>query len=345
MKTALIVSSLPPPLCGIASYATEQARFLEQQGSMVIRISPIGHDGRDHDCGFSNASGILCFLRHLAGIRFDRLFLHYADKFFFPWPDNLAQVSRPVHMALRILQTAGLAIIGMTAGKRGEVIIHEISMDRRMPTRVRFFRGLALSCFARLTFHSRAHLDAVVNFYPFLRRTRAHTVSHHRFMRRNFQGTKGDALEQLCIPGDFGQLFLCIGFWNPTKGFEYAIDAFTSAKPHYGMLCIVGSPGASSDSESYAAMLTSRIPPNARIHLVQKKLNDEEFDRWIQAADVVVLPYLSISSSGVAARASLYGKKLILRDLPEFREEYPSAVFFQSKEELTKIFTTRAHTH
>jgi hypothetical protein len=47
----------------------------------------------------------------------------------------------------------------------------------------------------------------------------------------------------------------------------------------------------------------------------------------------------------VAARASLYGKKLILRDLPEFREEYPSAVFFQSKEELTKIFTTRAHTH
>ena len=72
--------------------------------------------------------------------------------------------------------------------------------------------------------------------------------------------------------------------------------------------------------------------------VLQKDLNDEEFDRWIQAADMVLLPYRTISSSGVAARASLYGKKLILRDLPAFREEYPEAVFFKTEEELTRIF-------
>ena len=40
----------------------------------------------------------------------------------------------------------------------------------------------------------------------------------------------------------------------------------------------------------------------------------------------------------MAARASLYGKKLILCDLTAFREEYPEAVFFKTVEELTRIF-------
>jgi hypothetical protein len=43
----------------------------------------------------------------------------------------------------------------------------------------------------------------------------------------------------------------------------------------------------------------------------EQYVSDEEFDRWIVAADVVVLPYRHIWSSGVIERAALYDRAVI----------------------------------
>src|SRR5439155_159192 len=43
----------------------------------------------------------------------------------------------------------------------------------------------------------------------------------------------------------------------------------------------------------------------------ERYVSDEEFDRWIVAADVVVLPYRHIWSSGVMERAALYDRPVI----------------------------------
>ena len=338
MKLTLIVSTFPPSLCGIASYAEEQARFIEKQDNHVIRVNLLARHKRDETFIFATASGIAGFFISLGLIRFDKLSLHYADRFFFPWPKSRVSGFHWKNTTLRALQSIGLACIGLIAGRGGEIIIHEISTDSRMPSTVRFVRGFSISCFRRMIFHSSVHLDEVISFYPFLKRRRACIADHHRFMQRNFPGTQAQARAQLSTPTFSGSLMLCIGFWNQSKGFEDAIEAFPNNEQSGSILYVVGSPQNNAEGKVCADNLITLGSLKSRVMVLQKDLNDEEFDRWIQAADMVLLPYRTISSSGVAARASLYGKKLILRDLPAFREEYPEAVFFKTEEELTRIF-------
>jgi len=338
VKHTLIISTFPPSRCGIASYAEEQARFIEKQDHHVIRVNLCDCDKREETFVFSTALGIVGLLFRLYRICFNKFSLHYADRFFFPWPKSRSPGYSWKNIILRALQSIGLACMGLIAGREGEIIIHEISTDSRMPITVRFVRGFSISCFRRMIFHSSVHLDEVVAFYPFLKRRRACIADHHRFMQRSFHGTQAQARSQLSTPTFSGPLFLCIGFWNQSKGFEDAVEAFPNHKQSESILYVVGSPKNDAEGKACAENLIALGSLKSRVIVLQKDLNNEEFDRWIQAADVVVLPYLAISSSGVAARASLYGKKLILRDLPAFREEYPDAIFFRTEEELRRIF-------
>jgi len=338
VKHTLIISTFPPSRCGIASYADEQARFSERQDNNVLRVNLLDRSKRDETFVFSTALGIVGLFIRLHRTRFRKLSVHYADRFFFPWPKSWSPSFHWKNTTLRALQSIGLACIGLIAGRGGEIIIHEISTDSRMPSTVRFVRGFSISCFRRMIFHSSVHLEEVISFYPFLKRRRAGIADHHRFMQRNFPGTQAQARAQLSTPTFSGSLVLCIGFWNQSKGFEDAIEAFPNNDQSGSMLYVVGSPKNDTEGKACAENLIALGSLKSRVMVLQKDLNDEEFDRWIQAADMVLLPYRSISSSGVAARASLYGKKLILRDLPAFREEYPEAIFFKTEEELTQIF-------
>jgi glycosyltransferase involved in cell wall biosynthesis len=47
------------------------------------------------------------------------------------------------------------------------------------------------------------------------------------------------------------------------------------------------------------------------VHLHERWLSDEEFDRWLLAADAVLLPYREAASSGVAARARMLGTRIV----------------------------------
>jgi hypothetical protein len=55
--------------------------------------------------------------------------------------------------------------------------------------------------------------------------------------------------------------------------------------------------------------------------LVEGFMSDEMFDRWIVAADVVVLPYRNIWSSGVLERAQLYNVPAIVTDVGGLRHQ------------------------
>jgi len=338
MKHTLIVSTFPPSRCGIASYAEEQARFVEKQHDHVVRVNLLEQHKRKETFIFSTSLGIRDFLIRLSRTRFRKLSVHYADRFFFPWPKDRSYGFHWKNTILRALQSIGLSYMGLMAGRWGEIIIHEISTDSRMPTAVRFVRGFSISCFRKTVFHSGVHLDEVISFYPFLKRRRACIADHHRYMQRNFPGTQAQARAELSIPTFSESLILCIGFWNQSKGFEEAIKAFPIKEQSESMLYVVGAPKNDAEGKVCAENLIALGTLKSRVMVLQKDLNDEEFDRWIQAADMVLLPYRAISSSGVAARASLYGKKLILRDLPTFKEEYPEAVFFKTEKELSRIF-------
>jgi hypothetical protein len=76
------------------------------------------------------------------------------------------------------------------------------------------------------------------------------------------------------------------------------------------------------------------------IHVVNRYVSDEEFDHWIVASDLVVVPYLFGFTSSIAARASLYGRACLLSaigGLPEQASERDHV--YQSETELEWILS------
>ncbi|MEL6984460.1 MAG: hypothetical protein AAFO29_18685, partial [Actinomycetota bacterium] len=67
---------------------------------------------------------------------------------------------------------------------------------------------------------------------------------------------------------------------------------------------------------------------NATLH--EGYLSDVDFDRWLQAADAVVLPYREIWSSGVVERAKLFDVQIVASDLPQLRGQAPPGTLFVS---------------
>jgi glycosyltransferase involved in cell wall biosynthesis len=113
-------------------------------------------------------------------------------------------------------------------------------------------------------------------------------------------------------------MFLSIGFIQPHKGFDRAIRAFgrlggTTGDGRPLRLDVVGS--VRLEDPAYVEHVDtlrglSDATPGTGLHLGY--VSDEEFDRWIVAADVIVLPYRHIWSSGVIERAALYDRPVIV---------------------------------
>ena len=78
---------------------------------------------------------------------------------------------------------------------------------------------------------------------------------------------------------------------------------------------------------------------NPQIHIEEKFLSDEDFDTWITASDVILIPYREIWSSGVLGRAKLFNKKVIASNVGGLAEQLEdNDILFNTDEELRKIF-------
>ena len=108
-------------------------------------------------------------------------------------------------------------------------------------------------------------------------------------------------------------MFLCIGFVQAHKGFDRAVRAFSGLAAQGARLDVVGS--VRLDDQQTGRPRRRAAPPPARDRRRPPPLRVRErraaFDRWIVAADTVVLPYRHIWSSSVAERATLLGRPVI----------------------------------
>ncbi len=74
-------------------------------------------------------------------------------------------------------------------------------------------------------------------------------------------------------------------------------------------------------ADAYLRGLRELCERTPGVTLVERWLDDEEFDRWIRAADAVVLPYRRAWSSGVLARAHALGTPAVVADVGGLAEQ------------------------
>jgi glycosyltransferase involved in cell wall biosynthesis len=324
----LVVSSFPPRRCGIGAYAAAQVRRLREAGDRVLVLSP-PDGGGDMRVRFVGGAA----LRRAAAIggSFDRIIVHYETGIWF----------RPRSPVLHVVTAASLWWLAIRRPQL-EIVIHEA---RTPPSLLRPDYALLRLAFTRaaLRFHSRAERSAFEGAY----RTpvRASIIEHRDGVDVRASTTRPRSRARLGLQTR-GPLFVCAGFLQPDKGYDRAIRAFAAAGSR-GRLAIVGSiRDATPATVRHAADLRAMAARSENVSVLERFVDDAEFDAWIAAADVFVLPYRRAWSSGALARAQRLGTPAFVADvggLPEQAGERDRV--FATDEELAGLMREAMRRH
>ena len=129
--------------------------------------------------------------------------------------------------------------------------------------------------------------------------------------------SKEDARKELGFSSD-ETLFLFYGIVRHYKGVDLAIQAIQEIPG--ARLIIAG--------EVWDESLKGEINNNPQITLIDSYVTTEQAAQLFSAADVFVLPYRSVTGSGVAAAVLPLGKPVVCSDLPLFTTYFPSEMRF-----------------
>jgi glycosyltransferase involved in cell wall biosynthesis len=307
----LMVSSAPSARCGIANYALQQAAVLRSQGHEVHWASVDGGaEGVEHAFNLERREDDYLQLA-AAARRYDRVLLHYQPALY---GVNPAPGYDPERMARR---NALLEKV-LSANPALEVVAHEVpaallregEADERVWTSERAKWRAA----PRVWFHTQREVELVLAELPELA-ARVERRIHHQDMVKRRDCSQAQARMELGVPAG-ARVFLCIGFIQETKGFDRAVQAFAAVPDPDARLYVVGSTREDlPHHRAHLATLQRLATADPRVQVVCRYVDDVAFDTWLIAADVVVLPYREIFSSSVAARAKLFGRRVVAADI------------------------------
>ena len=168
----------------------------------------------------------------------------------------------------------------------------------------------------RVAFHSDWERERHVARYGRGRRQELAVVDHGSFFATAVDADRDAARASLGLDPQ-RTILLMIGFLSPRdpdKGYDRAIAAVRAVADPRLELHIVGSPiREGPDVDALLAQLREAArDPGVVLH--EQFVDDDTFDLWVRAADAVLTPYRTASSSGVVARAHLLGTPVITSD-------------------------------
>jgi len=294
----LVVSSYPPRHCGIGVYAHDQVAGMRADGDEVTVLTAPDGDG---DLTAELLGGKAFRVAARLGGQFDQIVVQFQPALYYRPRAPLSKVA------------TSLSLLWLAVRRRSlRIVVHEA--DPPILWRPDYgLLALAFRAAGRVVFHTDAERRTLEHGYHV--RTRS-ALAPHRVDPGQTLPARGTARETLGLAGA-GTVFVCIGFLQPSKGFERAIRAFAAsgAAKRGARLVVTGSVRDPTTANlAYAdelRALAARVPG---VTFDEAFLSDADFDRWISAADAVLLPYRRTWSSGLLARAKAIGTPAIVAD-------------------------------
>lgn len=168
----------------------------------------------------------------------------------------------------------------------------------------------------------------------FHRRDRLHVIPHGNFIDVfPNEISKSKSREQLEIPED-AFVYLFFGNARAYKGIEFLIRAFCRVADQDALLALMMRE-ATIDPE-YAEKLRTLSGSDSRVQVFTSSFfENDEFQIYLNAADVAVFPFVEVLTSGSAITALSFGKPVILPKLgclPELIDE-TMGILYDPKEE------------
>lgn len=179
--------------------------------------------------------------------------------------------------------------------------------------------------FARKTVLQTYHL-------PDYFKTKIFVIPHGNYINsyENIE-SRGQARSKLGL-GNREFVFLYFGLIRPYKGVTQLVDAFLKLQSPQARLLLVGRPL----NDAIKAELLYSCQSDSRIRAFLKYVPDKNVQIYMNAADVVVLPFQDILTSGSALLAMSFGKPIItphIGCLSELLDSKGSFLYNPSEEE------------
>jgi len=185
--------------------------------------------------------------------------------------------------------------------------------ERRHPRLELFFNRIVPRLYDQLIVHCSFAKEAVIQTYhlPDHFKSKIHVIPHGHYVNSyKNQLTQDQARAKLNLREE-EIVFLFFGQIRPYKGVFQLIDAFQKLETPQARLLIVGRPANGKMKTEFV----KRCQQDNRIRLFLEYVAADEIQLYMNAADVVVLPYRDILTSGGALLAMSFGKPVIIPNI------------------------------
>lgn len=326
--TTLMITPYAPYRDGIANYAVQEVAALRRAGTDVRVLSPLPSAAHEH-LVIGSPVGMLRLLRRIVGPgrgRFDRVVVQF-------YPELLFGSCRNRLERLAVWWLLALLCTRVPV----ELRVHEIdyaaaTTDDATSTAAR----KTLLAADAVTVHTEAERRRLAETFD-LSPTDVRLADHGGNFARRTSVDRTEARDSLGIPTD-AFIFLSIGFLQRHKGFDRGARALARIDHPGGdvRLYVVGDIRVEHpEVVAYRDELRTLIEGIDGAELRSGYVSDEEFDRWLVAADRLVLPYREIWSSSVMERAELYDVPVIATDVGGLADQaHPGSTIVADDDEL-----------
>ncbi|MFP5578682.1 MAG: glycosyltransferase family 4 protein [Acidimicrobiia bacterium] len=309
--TELMVTPYAPYRDGIANYAVQEVAAARAAGRDMEVLSPLP-SAAQHHLRLGSAAGMARLVR--VARTYDRVTVQL-------YPELLFGACRGRRERLGVWALLR-ALCSVT---QVELRVHEIEYDEPVnDPRARQLGHAALSAAAAVTVHTEPEQRRLTEAFGLAPGT-VTLVDHGSNFARRTETTREEARASLSVPAD-AFVFLSIGFVQRHKGFDRGVQALHRLDdPHQrARIYVVGDIRIDHpDLLDYRDELEALCARVAGAEFRPGYVSDEEFDRWLVAADCLVLPYRQIWSSSVIERAGIYGVPVIATDVGGLAAQAP----------------------
>lgn len=225
------------------------------------------------------------------------------------WPDyflNDTSITRAVIRSAALLALIDLAHL---RGKKVIWTVHNIATHERLHPRIeeRFWRQFIprIDAYISLTWSGKS---AALERFPALASKPGFVVPHGHYKELYPDGVSREAARLSLSIGDQTPVILFLGAIRPYKNVPALIQSFRQTRNHDKVLLVAGKCG----SEADAADVRRAQGGDPRVRLFLDFVPADQVQRFMHAADLVILPFREILNSGSALLALSFGKPILV---------------------------------
>jgi len=153
-----------------------------------------------------------------------------------------------------------------------------------------------------------------------------HVVPHGHYITYYNNSVSQETARTILGINQHSIVFLCFGIIRPYKGIDILIDALDEIKDKRILILIAGR----FQNILIERRLRNQCKNDERIRLFPRFIPDNDVQVFMNAADIVVLPYTDILNSGVAILAMSFAKPVMapnIGSIPELIDEHGGFLF------------------